>query len=59
MTAARFCRPLRNPKAFAAALHSLRRHTFGPSPVAEIHLVENDWYMSRDRVNLLHTYPLS
>ena len=58
MTAARFYRPLRDPKAFAAALQSLRRHTFGPSHVAEIHLVENDWYMSHDRVHLLHTYPL-
>jgi len=58
MTAARFYHPLRNPRALAAALQSLRRHPFGPSSVAEIHLVENDWYMSQDRVHLLRTYPL-
>lgn len=58
MTAARFYRPLRNPQALAAALQSLRCHNFGTSPVAEIHLVENDWYMSQDRVHLLHSYPL-
>ena len=58
MTAARFCRPLRDPRSFAAALQSLRRRPFGPSPVNAIHLVENDWYMSHDCVHLLHTYPL-
>jgi len=58
MTAARFYRPLRDSRALAAALHSLRHRPFGPSSVDAIHLVENDWYMSRDRVHLLHTYPL-
>lgn len=58
MTAARFYRPLRNASALAAALQSVRRRNFGPSAVAEIHLVENDWYMSQERVHLLHTYPL-
>ena len=59
MTAARFCRPFCDPNAFAAALQNLRRRSFGTSPVAAIHLVENDWYMSQDRVHLLRTYPLS
>lgn len=58
MTAARFYRPLRDPNALAAALQSLRHRSFGSSLVAEIHLVENDWYMSQDRVHLLHAYPL-
>jgi 2'-5' RNA ligase len=58
MTAARFYRPLQSPQALVAALQSHRRRTFGLSPVAEIHLVENDWYMSHDRVHVLHTYPL-
>ncbi|MFN8464759.1 MAG: 2'-5' RNA ligase family protein [Caldilineaceae bacterium] len=56
MTAVRFCRPLRDPQRLAATLESLRRCDFGISRVAEIHLVENDWYMSQDRVSLLHTY---
>lgn len=58
MTAVRFCRPLKDPRRFVTALQSLRRRDFGSSPVTEIHLVENDWYMSRDRVRLLHTYPI-
>jgi 2'-5' RNA ligase len=58
MTAARFYRPLRDSNALAAALQSLRRRAFGPSPVDAIHLVENDWYMSHDRVHLLQAYPL-
>ncbi len=59
MTAVRFCRPLRNPARLTAALQSLRRHDFGHSPVTEIELVYNDWYVSQDRVHPLHTYPLS
>ncbi len=58
MTAVRFCRPLRDPRTLTAAVQSLRRRDFGPSPFAAIQLVENDWYMSHDRVHLLYTYPL-
>jgi 2'-5' RNA ligase len=58
MTAVRFCRPLRAAARLAATLQSLRRHDFGPSPVTQIHLVRNDWYMSQDQVHLLHTYTL-
>jgi 2'-5' RNA ligase len=59
MTAARFCRPMRDPNHLSAALHALRHHDFGPSPVTQIHLVQNDWYMSHDQVHPLHTYHLS
>jgi len=59
MTAVRFCRPLQDLPRLAAVLQSLRRRPFGTTHVAELQLVENDWYMSHDRVHLLQTYPLT
>jgi 2'-5' RNA ligase len=58
MTAARFCRPLRDPAGLAGLLRSRRRYDFGVSRVEAIELVQNDWYMSHDRVVPLHTYAL-
>lgn len=59
MTALRFCRPLQDLPRLAAALQARRSCDFGVTNVAEIQLVENDWYMSRDRVRVLHRYPLT
>jgi len=39
-------------------LRSLRRSNFGVSTVTSIALVQNDWYMSEDRVIPLHVYTL-
>lgn len=58
MTALRFCRPLHDLPRLVQTLDTLRRCDFGRSDVAEVHLVENDWYMSHDRTRLLQTYPL-
>lgn len=58
MTAVRFCRPLRDTAALAALLRSLRRSDFGVSTVTSIALVQNDWYMSEDRVIPLQAYTL-
>jgi 2'-5' RNA ligase len=58
MTAVRFYRPLQNLPRLTAALQALRRCNFGVTQVGEIQLVENDWYMSHDRVRVLQTYPL-
>ncbi len=58
MTALRFYRPLQDLGRLAAALEALRRHPFGTTDVAEVQVVENDWYMSHDRVRILHRYPL-
>jgi 2'-5' RNA ligase len=58
MTAVRFCRPLRNAPGLASLLRSRRRCEFGVSTAAAIELVQNDWYMSHDRVVPLHTYAL-
>lgn len=59
MTAVRFCRPPQDLPRLAAALQALRTCDFGSAEVAAIDLVENDWYMSHDRVRLLHSYPLA
>ena len=58
MTAVRFCRPLQDLRGLAAALQALRRRPFGATQVAELQLVENDWYMSHDRVRVLAAYAL-
>jgi 2'-5' RNA ligase len=58
MTAMRFCRPPQNLPRLLAALQSLRRCEFGQTDMAEVHLVENDWYMSHDRVRVLQRYLL-
>jgi 2'-5' RNA ligase len=58
MTTMRFCRPPQNLPRLLAALQSLRRCEFGQTDVAEVHLVENDWYMSHDRVRVLQRYLL-
>lgn len=58
MTAARFSHPFQDLPRFNAALHGLRHCDFGSCAATQIHLVENDWYMSADRVRLLHCYPL-
>jgi 2'-5' RNA ligase len=58
MTALRFCRPLQDLPRLAAALQALRACDFGVTNVAELALVENDWYMSHDRVRVLHRYAL-
>lgn len=58
MTAMRFCRPPHDLARLAATLRTLRRHPFGSTTVGELHLVENDWYMSHDRVRVLQRYPI-
>lgn len=57
-TAIRFCAPLRDPQRFAAALADARQEDFGTMCVERAELTLNDWYMSRDRVELLAACPL-
>jgi 2'-5' RNA ligase len=59
MTAVRFQRPLRDPQRLVAAIAARRGLEFGTSRVSEVQLVTNDWYMSHDRVGVLHRYPLA
>jgi 2'-5' RNA ligase len=59
MTAMRFAQEPNDLRRFAGKLESLRNYDFGRSSATEVHLVENDWYMSHDRVRVLHTYWLA
>jgi 2'-5' RNA ligase len=59
MTAMRFAQEPTDIRRLAGKVESLRKYEFGQSPAAEVHLVENDWYMSHDRVRILHTYRLA
>jgi hypothetical protein len=59
MTAMRFAQQPRDLERLADKVESLRNYDFGQSLAAEVHLVENDWYMTHDRVRILHTYRLT
>jgi hypothetical protein len=59
MTAMRFAQQPNDLERLAGRLEDLRSRDFGQSLAAEVHLVENDWYMSHDRVRVLHTYHLA
>lgn len=50
--------PLRNPSALLQLLEQARRVPFGRSVCAAAQWVENDWYMSRDAVQLIEEYHL-
>jgi 2'-5' RNA ligase len=58
MTVARFRHPLRDSRAFTELLEKYRNHPFGRTQVRELHLVRNDWYMSRSVVEVLEEYHL-
>ena len=59
MTVVRFRHPLRAGQTYAKALENHRNHDFGRTSVQELHLVKNDWYMSRSVVEVLQQYQLS
>jgi 2'-5' RNA ligase len=58
VTVMRFCQPPGNLPAIMKALRSSRTRSFGTSQVRKIELVENDWYMSPDRLRCVRTYEL-
>ena len=49
---------MRDSRAFAHALDEARTHDFGTMTVDTLELVQNDWYMSRDRTELVERYAL-
>jgi len=59
MTVARFRHPLRDSRRFTERLEKHRSHHFGRTLVQELHLVRNDWYMSRSVVEVLERYQLA
>ncbi len=58
MTIMRFRQKARSLPGLLSLLEGLRTFEFGTTAVREIHLVDNDWYMSEDRVQVLARYPL-
>jgi 2'-5' RNA ligase len=58
MTALRYAQPLCDSAALLARLQALRTHSFGVTTVETLHLVTNDWYMSRDRVQVVERFGL-
>jgi 2'-5' RNA ligase len=57
-TVMRFRAPLRDPQQLAVRLRAARERDFDSALVDRLDFVFNDWYMSRDRVRVLATYPL-
>lgn len=51
-TALRFRAPLQRSEELAQALEDYRAHDFGRTTATELHLVRNDWYMSRQSVEV-------
>ena len=59
MTVMRFRRRSGNFPALARTLRSFRTRAFGTTRVGAIQLVENDWYLSADKLRLIKEYELS
>lgn len=59
LTVFRFRQPLRNLPRLCAQLAAFREHDFGRMRVQAVELVENDWYMSADRVQVIKRYLLA
>ncbi|HEU5124618.1 MAG TPA: 2'-5' RNA ligase family protein [Verrucomicrobiae bacterium] len=58
MTAVRFRAPLGDSHQYAEKLKAFRETTFGSSHIEILSLVQNDWYMSPQNLELLSDYPL-
>lgn len=49
---------LRNPEALVRCAEEFRTFQFGVAQIRELSLVKNDWYLSTETLEVLHTYPL-
>ena len=58
MTALRFRAALDHPTAFTELLARYRDHAFGTARVEALQFVENDWYLSAEKTEVLKTYAL-
>jgi 2'-5' RNA ligase len=59
MTVVKFRAPLRHSGLFCQVLAKYRDHGFAQTRVQELQLVRNDWYMSRQSVELLRRYSVA
>jgi 2'-5' RNA ligase len=58
VTVMRFCQSSEDLPALAEKLRSNRRRAFGTCVVGKIELVENDWYMSANKLRVIESYRL-
>lgn len=58
VTLIRFRSQLRDSGRLLALLGAAREQDFGTSQVSQVDFVENDWYMSEDKVRVLRRYAL-
>jgi 2'-5' RNA ligase len=58
VTIMRYVHPPEDFPGWAEKLRSVRRRNFGAGQVAQIHLVENDWYMSARKLKPIRTFDL-
>ena len=58
-TLMRFTRPLAQPRQFADALEEWRETPLGTMRVAQVGLVQNDWYMSSGSLRMIETLNLA
>ncbi|MCK6623969.1 MAG: hypothetical protein L6R45_02195 [Anaerolineae bacterium] len=58
ITLMRFQSPPRDLPRLITALTAARSRLFGQTTIARLEFVINDWYMSRDKVQMAATYPL-
>jgi hypothetical protein len=58
MTVARFQNPLNDNIRLLQFLEKNRLRDFGKTVVREVLFVENDWYMSEDKVRMLGRYEM-
>jgi len=58
LTIMRFRRPFRDAVRFADRLEGLRDVPLGTLRIKAVEWVENDWYLSSEKTDLLHRFPL-
>lgn len=58
ITAVRFRESLRDSRLLGQILAQYRSYSFGRTQAEELHFVRNDWYMSRQSVEVLRRYSL-
>ncbi len=58
MTVCRFIQQPADMPALERALQGLKDHTFGLSPIRQLELVEQDWYMRTETLNRKRTFLL-
>lgn len=57
-TVIRYATKIKNPEAWLELLEKYRNEPFGFSEITHLDLVLNDWYMKRDKLQVIKSFPL-